>query len=341
MQKSKMILQKTKYYRVISILLILYLLETGIILQTIVTYGANKLDEQNAAKRWDAEDKFAQVSIFVKESAGVSSDDISQMNYDMEKKLSLNGVEKDEEDEARLFVECYSAKTQLFLTSEKKSVSVDAYAVGGDFFFFHPVEMLSGTYFSGEDLMHDGIILDEETAWQLFGSYDVAGQQIEMNDGVLFVKGVYKREDNKIYSYARGNNPEIFIPYELVSYEGDGPAITCIEVCMPNLVDNFATGTLTECFGKADGECIMTENSKRYTTDNLWAVYKARKYRAMDNFDIILPFWEKVARYEEDVLAPKAVWMCVCYISAGTIFVCLVLYEISNLTKLKKKTGDA
>ncbi len=334
MQKFKMILKKIKYYRVISLLLVICFLIIGLILKGILNRGAAKYEDQNAAKRWDSEGKFAQVSMFVKETACVTTDTISQMNYDLEKKLSLNSIDTENED-VRAYIECYSAKTDVYLTSGKRSVNVAAYAVGGDFFYFHPVKLLSGTYFSSEDLMHDGIILDEETAWNLFGSYDIAGQQIEMGEKVLFVKGVYQKEDNKIYSYARGKNDEIFVPYELVSDENSGPSITCVEVCMPNIVDNFATGILTECFNVAEGECIMTDNSERYTVDNLWNVYKSRKYRSMDNNDIIFPYWEKIARYEEDILAPKAVWMCICFISSGTIFVCLVLYELAYLTRFR------
>lgn len=339
MAKIKMILEKIKYYRVISLSLCLLLFAAGIILKVIIAAGASKYEDQTVAKRWDFDGRFAQVSIFIKESDGVTSDNISQMNYEIEKKLSVNAAENEIEN-ARSFIECYSAKTEEYLTSEKKSVNVSAIAVGGDFFYFHPVKLLSGTYFTSEDLMHDGIILDEETAWHLFGSYDVVGQQIEMNGKVVFVKGVYQKANNKIYNYARGSKDEIFVPYELVSNEGVGPSITCIEVCMPNLVDNFASGVVTECFRMPEGDMIIRENSNRYTVENLWSVYKARRYRAMDNSDIILPYWEKIARYEEDVLAPKAVWMCVCFISAGTILVCLVMYELTILTRFKKFVDD-
>lgn len=333
--KLKMILKKIKYYRVISLSLVILLAVIGLILKTIVSYGSAKYEEQNVAKRWDSKGQFAQVSMFVKESSLVTADTVSQMNYDLENKLSLNSVEA-ESEEARLYVECYSGKTEVYLSGEKKSLSVSAYAVGGDFFYFHPVKMLSGAYFTSADLMHDGIILDEETAWQLFGSYDVAGQQLEMDGKVVLIKGVYQREDNKIYNYARGSKAEIFVPYELVSSEEYGPSITCVEVCMPNLVDNFATGILTECFRMPEGEIIMVENSERYTIENLWSIYKARKYRSMDNSDIILPYWEKIAKYEEDVLAPKAVWMCICFISSGTILISLIMYELTVLTRFKK-----
>lgn len=368
MQKFLMILKKIKYYRVISLALVAVLLVIGFILKLVVSNGANKYEEQNAYKRWDPDGKYAQVSLFFKETRQLEYDDIMQMNYDLEKRLELDVVEDsqddgkdkpankprnddparrkesvpdEEESEKRAYIECYSSKTQISLQSQRTSLTVNAYAVGGDFFYFHPVKLLSGMYFSSDDLMHDGIILDEETAWKLFGSYDIEGQQIETGDSVLFVKGVYKKEDNKIFSYARGDYDEIFIPYELASEnEGGAPAITCVEVCLPNPVKNYAAGLMTELIGKSGSECIMVENSERFSVDNLWNVFKARKYRAMDNNDIIFPYWEKIARYEENILAPKTVWMCFCFIAAGTVFVCLVLYELTNLTRFKKSEDE-
>ena len=84
----------------------------------------------------------------------------------------------------------------------------------------------------------------------------------------------------------------------------------------------------------------VVDNSSRYSVENLWMVYKNKKYRSMQNHDIIYPYWEKIARYEEDLLAPKAVVMVVSFVTSGTVFIGLLLYEISKLTKLKKRNDD-
>jgi hypothetical protein len=109
---------------------------------------------------------------------------------------------------------------------------------------------------------------------------------------------------------------------------------------MPNPVENFATGIMDEIVSLDSGTFEIVDNSKRYTVENLWVVYKNKKYRSMQNHDIIYPYWEKIARYEEDQLAPKAVVMVASFASSGTIFVALILYEISKLTKLKSKNDD-
>ena len=116
--------------------------------------------------------------------------------------------------------------------------------------------------------------------------------------------------------------------------------ITCVEFCMPNPVKNFATSIMDEIstLDSSSGETV--DNSSRYSVENLWTVYKNKKYRSMQNHDIIYPYWEKIARYEEDLLAPKAVAMVVSFVSSATIFIALLLYEVSKLTRLRSKNDD-
>ncbi|MBO4346418.1 MAG: ABC transporter permease [Lachnospiraceae bacterium] len=339
MEKIKSILSKIKYYRVICLLVTVVFLIVGIIMKIIVGIGAEKYSDQTMAKRWDKKGDYAQISYFLKETANFSQNDIIGLEYSLNDKLDYNSIEAASE-ESRRFIDCYMAKSTITLESERNTVDVDCMAIGGDFFAFHPVKMITGSYFSGNDLMQDGIILDEMTAWQLFGSNDIVGQKVLYGDRVLFVKGVYERKDNKLFNYARGDKPEIFVPFDLLNSEEAPLPITCFEICMPNPIENFATKLCSEIVKLDSHDFESIENSTRYSTANLWSVYKSRKYRSMQNHDIIYPYWEKIARYEEDLLAPKAVIMVVSFVVSGTVFVCLVLYELTKLTKLRKKNDD-
>ncbi|MBP5529256.1 MAG: ABC transporter permease [Lachnospiraceae bacterium] len=339
MEKIKKFLSKIKYYRAICLAVSLVALITGIIMNIILSVGANKYQDQTFAKRWDKSGNSSHISVFIKDTAYFGKTEIDGFEYELNNKLDYNSVFA-ESEESRRFIDCYVAKTSIYLEGPSKSMDVSCMAVGGDFFKFHPVKLLSGTYFSGDDLMQDGVILDEETAWQLFGSSDVDGQKILYGDRVLFVKGVYKKSEGKIYKYARGEKPEIFVPFELLNSEDNPLNITCLEVCMPNPIKNFAANIMTELITMDSSECEIVDNSTRYSVGNLWMIYKNKKYRSMQNHDIIYPYWEKIARYEEDILAPKAVAMVVSYVISGTVFICLLLYDISKLTKLKKRNDD-
>ncbi|MBP5494405.1 MAG: ABC transporter permease [Lachnospiraceae bacterium] len=338
MEKIKRFLSKIKYYRAVCLLVCVVTLITGIVMSIIISVGSNKYPDQTTAKRWDKSGNCSHVSVFIKDTAFFSKTDIDKFEYDLEGKLDFNSVYAEKED-SRRYIDCYTAKTSITLEGPSKTQNVNCLAVGGDFFKFHPVKMISGTYFSGNDLMQDGVILDEETAWQLFGSTDVEGQKVIYGERVLFVKGVYEKDNGKIYNYARGEKAEIFVPFELLNSDDVPLYITSLEVCMPNPIDQFAFNLMNGLFPDTSLYEVV-DNSARYSVENLWKVYKNKKYRSMQNHDIIYPYWEKIARYEEDLLAPKAVVMVVSYSVSALVFIGLIVYEISKLTKLKKRNDD-
>ena len=339
MEKIKAFLSKIKYYRAVCLVISFVTLIIGIVMSIIISVGANKYQDQTVSKRWDKSGNSSHISVFIKDTAYFEKKDVDGFEYELNKQLDFNSVYA-ESDTSRRFIDCYVSKTNITLEGPRKTMDVNCMAVGGDFFKFHPVKLLSGTYFSGNDLMQDGVILDEETAWQLFGSSDVDGQKILYGDRVLFVKGVYKKGEGKIYNYARGEKPEIFVPFDLLNSDETPLYITCLEVCMPNPIKNFAANIMTDLITMEGSSFEIVDNSTRYGVENLWMIYKKKKYRSMQNHDIIYPYWEKIARYEEDLLAPKAVVMVVSFVTSGTVFIGLLLYEISKLTKLKKRNED-
>lgn len=338
MERLKTILCKIKYYRIICIVLVILFLTVALVMNGLIKKGINSLEDQNFYKRWDEKGRFAQISYFIKSEYAYGSDNIAELEYNLEKNINTEGIET--EEGSKLFVDCYSGKSNVSISNDSKRMDVNCIAVGGDFFYFHPIKMISGNYFSGDDIMKDGIVIDEQTAWQLFGSSDVAGREVYFGDRAIYIKGVYEREDNKIYSYARGNEPEIFISFELLEEMGFYTPITTLELCIPNPVDNFAAELANKVVSIDASSCEMIENSERFTVESLWNVNKNRKYRAMQNNDVLFPYWEKVARYEEEVLAPYAVTMCVCFVVSGVIAVGLVIYELTNLTRFRKNDHD-
>ena len=74
--------------------------------------------------------------------------------------------------------------------------SVQIIGVGGDFFQFHPLNMISGNVFSENDISKDRVVLDENTAWTLFGAYDIAGKTVTIEGRQFVIAGVYKPSDN-------------------------------------------------------------------------------------------------------------------------------------------------
>lgn len=339
MEKYHKILSKIKYYRIICFFVIVITLVLGFVFRGFVKNGAQKYRDQLVYKEWDESGQTAQISVFVKESADVNADFILNFEKRLEQSLTSEGIEPQNEN-ARLYTDCFSTKCEITLASDRKSTTVSCLAVGGDFFRFHPVELVNGTYFTEDDLSKDTIILDEETAWLLFGGNDVTGKEVYLKDRALLVRGVYHREQDEVSIHARGDYPEIYIPYELTDYYMETPNLTTYEICLPNPVKGFAFAMVNNNFVIDGNDAEFVENSDRFGYENLWNVFKDRKFRMMQNNDILLPYWEKVARFEEDELAPKTVVMFAMFITAFITFTGWGLYELMKLTALKKKEPD-
>ena len=82
------------------------------------------------------------------------------------------------------------------MASELGHGEASAIAVGGNFFDFHPIRLLNGTYLAESDLMKDRVLLDEDLAWLLFGGTDLQGMPMEINGVPFVVGGVVQREQD-------------------------------------------------------------------------------------------------------------------------------------------------
>ena len=134
---------------------------------------------QQMAERWSEQGNVAQVSCFFAANSDTTEDTILMFEHGIDSALTeASVVQESENPGARLWADAYSADGKITLTNGKSSVSADAIGIGGDFFLFHPLRLINGAYFSGNDLMQDYCVIDEDAAWQLFGSYDVAGMTV-------------------------------------------------------------------------------------------------------------------------------------------------------------------
>ena len=88
---------------------------------------------------------------------------------------------------------------------------------GGNFFDFHPLRLLSGSYLSPDDVMDDRVLLDKETAWLLFGAFDVAGMSFSLDGTPVVVAGVYEHEKDAFSKLAYGEDMRIYMSYSVAA----------------------------------------------------------------------------------------------------------------------------
>lgn len=280
----------------------------SLLLYLVLTVWSNHqvaaLTDQQAAKRWDKEGGSAQVSCFFAENTEV--DEYMLMSFERQLEQSLLEVLQQEETEGekdkRLLIDAFSSLGSITITSEKgKLENVSAVGIGGDFFLFHPLQLVNGGYFSGDDLMQDSVILDEEAAWQLFGSNDIAGMSVMIGNVPHYVAGVIKRQEGRFAEGAGLNKTVVYVSYTSLDSYGTSDGINVYEVVAPNPVKGFVYNAVKEKLGVTEDKMVVVENSSRYTLPALLPVLLDFGTRSMQNTAVKFPYWENIGRGWEDV----------------------------------------
>ncbi len=344
------------------------------------------LPDQLGADRWSDEMRMAQVSLFLTQDQKITEDDIKRFEYVVERKLLDAGVSdaadgkedalsgpkiidtigidemygspklSNEEDDGigNLYTVAYCAQGTATLSFEGRVLeNAAAIGVGGDFFIFHPLTLVSGTYFGGDDDMKDKVVIDEDTAWQLFGSTDIIGQSVLISGIPHYITGVVKKETGKLYEAAGLSKSYVYMSYDSLSRYGnilsgvienkkiseDGATaniggINCVEVLCPNPVNGLALKISKASLVSDENVVVAIDNTDRFSALSLFSVLKSFFTRSMWGKAIFYPYWENVARGYEDILALILLIRTI----ALLIVVAIAVIAIVNLYRHKKWT---
>ncbi|MFA9465224.1 MAG: ABC transporter permease [Velocimicrobium sp.] len=274
----------------------------------------HSLPSQQGAKRFSGDGKrYAQISAFVTKGTTVLETNINNYRSSIQKALEEASIES-KSINGRLWVDCYSGKTNTNVVNGKITEKVNMIGVGGDFFLFHPITMISGYYFSSDAVMKDRILIDKEAAWQLFGSIDVVGLNLQVGNKTCVVAGVFELSDDKLTNLAAGKTPIIIVPFELFTGISSTDAlIDCYEMILPNPVSGFAKQMALKSVDGVDLSSVtsseidldeldieIVENTNRFSLIRLIETMRKFRTRSMMRKPMEYPFWENVARATED-----------------------------------------
>lgn len=260
------------------------------------------LESLTAAERFrgGTDMRFAQLACFLPVGQGKSEEDILSFRRALDSKLVEQSLEAPEGGSLYLDAYCGMGAATASGTGTA-SASVGVIGVGGDFFYFHPLQLRSGSYIKSGDLMDDLVVLDEETAWRLFGGTDLAGMPVTINGEPFVVSGVIAREDDFATRKAYSGDSGIFMSYSALSRLAETTTINCYELVMPDPISGYAKGLVSETFPVGNGDVV--ENSGRYSVSHLWEVIRSFGDRSMRVNGVMYPYWENAARLTEDYAA--------------------------------------
>lgn len=259
------------------------------------------LETTTAARRFrgESETRFAQMACYLPVGQGKLEEEIWEFRQGLDAKFVEQSLEKPEN--GSLYVDAYSGSAKVTISTDYGTAQVEATGVGGDFFYFHPLRLRSGSYISERDLMDDLVVLDETMAWRLFGGVDLTGMTVTINGEPFVVSGVVAMEDDFATTRARDQEGAIFLSYSAMSRLTEGVTIDCYEIVLPDPITGYAYGVMEDSFSMEDGDIV--ENSSRYTLSNLLNVVKSVGERSMRTNGVIYPYWENALRLTEDYAA--------------------------------------
>lgn len=259
---------------------------------------------QQMADRWSEKKDVAQVSCFFSANANITIDRIEEFEHSLEGSLQEASITSESANpSARLWADAYSADGKITLSTDRGMVDADAVGIGGDFFLFHPMQLLYGGYFSGNDVNQDYCVIDEDAAWQLFGSNDVAGMTVYIGKEPHIVTGVIRRPGGRMEDAAGLDSTLVYVSYQTLDRLGKNNGLNHYEIVMPNPVSGFALNLVRENMGMEEKEVEILENSTRYSLLNRLRTAAAYGTRSMNGKAIIYPYWENIARGYEDIIA--------------------------------------
>ena len=178
------------------------------------------LYDQQAADRWsDTADDYAQISCFYPIAMELDDFGFLSLHHSVEEALTTASIAAESEN-ADLFADAYSVTGKIQISSENADKEVNVVGVSDSFFLFHPVQLLAGSYFDENMVMKDGVILDEDTAFQLYGSQDIVGKTVFIGGNPYYVRDVASRDTSYFAKKAGLSEAVCFVPIETLLTHG-------------------------------------------------------------------------------------------------------------------------
>ncbi len=307
------------------------MLATSLILTLTASAEAKSHTYNYAAERWDSGGDCAQISCFFSESAGFTVDSVASAR--MQILNTLKSVSIVPEEGQKLCPDGWSvAVGQASLRSEiSRRSEAEITAVGGDFFLIHDFTLIDGAFFSDEDIMQDGIVIDRNLAWALYGSDDVSGMTVTVNNTEFYISGVIETPRTDEEKECAGELPRAYVSYDGASlFAAEGTAdfmgegawevpsafrkVTCYEFIMPDPVENYAYESMKGYFEGYGKNAQLVQNTGRFDSwKRLKAVKSMEKLAVRDNA-VVYPCWENASRLAEYKLSYLYLWRLICLI---------------------------
>ena len=276
------------------------------------------------AFRGDAEDRYAQLAFYCSEEDYLTPDGMMSVKNQLESAMTAESI-----DPAGNYLLTASVEKQVSVSRDTATLSAIATVYFGDYFGLHPDLPLKGGYVDESDATTEFCVIDDYTAWRLFGSIDVCGMDLEI-DGKLYTVSAVLAADRGEYASYYGETPRVYILYSSGAMRDQNLCFTTAEAVLPDPITDFAYDMFSEAVsGYSEDVQVITG---RFTPIELWENIKGMASLGVmegQNF----PYYENIARIRETKCAMILVFEAVSWILAAVFLVTLIVLILRPIFK--------
>ncbi len=291
----------------------------------------NLIEDTKLADKWDKENGYTQISAYLPIGLVDDATSYDGMVYQIQEKLKTEGIQAESQD-SRLILGAYSGYGSITMTRDNNTVSVPAIGVGGDFFQFHPVNLVDGSYLTEDYLMKDYVVLDKKTAWDLFGAIEVTGMTVTIDSIPFIVAGVYESSDVYLAEEAGASDRLVFMFFSSLQEHGSVAGVQWLDFLIPNPVKDYGMKIFKDSAVVPLEDVIVMEQTTRYDIMSLYKLIPDYAKRSMSQSGIIYPYWENMARGYENILVAFLIVETVCLI-CEVVLLLVTLRPVKNIKR--------
>lgn len=337
----------------------------AVVITAVGASAAKSQSYNNAAERWqNGDDKtdYAQISCFLPENSAFSSDSLGAVRSGVLSALQTVSIAP--EEGKKLCPDAYSARLGSMqvkgdLTGQSEA---ELTAVGGDFFLIHDFRLLDGSFFSDDDVMQDGAVIDRSLAWELYGSCEISGMKLNINGTQFYISGVIETPQTKEEQKCAGELPRAYISYDAATvlcggsgdffnnlpdmggFAGtsrDFSRITCYEILMPDPVKSYALSSVKKLMESYSDDIEIIQNNGRFSPEKRVKAAKKLSMSGVRKTAVAFPFWENASRIVEFRLSVLYLFRRLLYIIPSVTLIWLIIRGIRVLKQNRNRLKQA
>ncbi|MBR5539311.1 MAG: ABC transporter permease [Clostridia bacterium] len=265
-----------------------------------------------------SETKYSQFAAYLGESDYLTPDGMMELKNTLESKMTENSIEYEGK-----YLLSGSCEKEVTILRDTLSVNAVATVYFGDYFGLHPEIPVSGGYLDESAATTDFCIIDDLAAWRLFGSTDVCGLDVRINEKLYTISAVLPADRSEYASYY-GEKPRVYVLYSSAAMRDERVTFTSLEAVLPDIITDFAKTMFKETVSSYTDEIYTVTG--RFAPANLFDNIKGiTSLGVMEGKSF--PYYENVARIMETKCALLLVFEMAFYI-LGTVFFATLLVLI-------------